>query len=357
MSVTRGLHRPDRREPGLGRHREHADQHQPARSEVPEPLGGDTTSDGRRTRSSASPRRGQFASRATIELGQLLRPYPQFGNVYMQQSTGAHSQYHAGIVQVRKRTTGLWGGNFSYTYSRLNDNQFGAGQLLLSAPGLQNNYTVDSGLAVLQPGSGVRPQPARLAAQGRASRRRSSCRSARDERFLSNSRHRQCAARRLVDHAGDDVPERIPDRRQPERAPGTTFLFGGTLRPNIVAGAGHPRPRRHHRAHHAANTTDNLYLNQAAFSTSPAQPVRQRAAHPAGRLFALAQQRRSVGRQERPDRRRGPRRRCASKCSTCSTWCSGPRRRARAFGNSSFGQITNQANNMRMMQFTLRFQF
>ena len=28
-----------------------------------------------------------------------------------------------------------------------------------------------------------------------------------------------------------------------------------------------------------------------------------------------------------------------------------------AFGNSSFGQITNQANNMRMMQFTARFQF
>jgi hypothetical protein len=26
-------------------------------------------------------------------------------------------------------------------------------------------------------------------------------------------------------------------------------------------------------------------------------------------------------------------------------------------GNSSFGQITNQANNMRMIQFTLRFPF
>ena len=27
------------------------------------------------------------------------------------------------------------------------------------------------------------------------------------------------------------------------------------------------------------------------------------------------------------------------------------------FGNSTFGQITTQANNMRMVQFTLRFQF
>jgi len=28
-----------------------------------------------------------------------------------------------------------------------------------------------------------------------------------------------------------------------------------------------------------------------------------------------------------------------------------------SFGNSSFGQINTQANNMRMVQFTLRFQF
>ena len=28
-----------------------------------------------------------------------------------------------------------------------------------------------------------------------------------------------------------------------------------------------------------------------------------------------------------------------------------------AFNNSSFGQITNQANNMRLIQFTARFQF
>ena len=28
-----------------------------------------------------------------------------------------------------------------------------------------------------------------------------------------------------------------------------------------------------------------------------------------------------------------------------------------SFGNAAFGQITNQANNMRMLQFTLRFAF
>ena len=64
--------------------------------------------------------------------------YPQFGNVYMQQSTGAHSQYHAAIFQLRKRVTGVWGGSFSYTYSRLNDNQFGASNYYTSAPGVAN---------------------------------------------------------------------------------------------------------------------------------------------------------------------------------------------------------------------------
>jgi hypothetical protein len=85
---------------------------------------------------------GQLKDRATVERGQLLRPYPQFGNVMMLQSTGARSQYHAGIIQLRKRATGFWGGNFSYTYSRLTDNQFGESNYYTSAPGLQNNYTV-----------------------------------------------------------------------------------------------------------------------------------------------------------------------------------------------------------------------
>jgi hypothetical protein len=92
-----------------------------------------------------------LSTRQTIEIGQLLRPFPQFLNVNMSQSTGAHSQYHAGIVQVRKRVTGWWGGSFSYTYSRLNDNQFGASNYYSSAPGLQNNYAVIPGSPYYDP--------------------------------------------------------------------------------------------------------------------------------------------------------------------------------------------------------------
>ena len=86
---------------------------------------------------------GSYGTRgATIQRNQLLRPFPQFDNVTMTQSTLFKSQYHAGILQVTKRATGWWGGRLSYTYSRLYDNRFGQGNYYTSAPGILNNYTM-----------------------------------------------------------------------------------------------------------------------------------------------------------------------------------------------------------------------
>jgi trimeric autotransporter adhesin len=61
----------------------------------------------------------------TIQRRQLLRPFPQFGDILMRQSTQGKNQYHAGIVKFEKRVTNGWGGRVNYTYSRLMDNQFG----------------------------------------------------------------------------------------------------------------------------------------------------------------------------------------------------------------------------------------
>jgi trimeric autotransporter adhesin len=94
---------------------------------------------------------GSFATRSTIERNQLLRPFPQFDNINMQETTAARSQYHAGVIQLRKRVTGWWGGNASYTYSRLEDNQFGQGNYYTSAPGVLNNYTVIDGSPYFNP--------------------------------------------------------------------------------------------------------------------------------------------------------------------------------------------------------------
>ena len=87
-----------------------------------------------------NPNAGTFASRATIERNQLLRPFPQFLDVSQAETNLGKSQYHAGVIQIKKRMT-WWSGSFSYTYSRLWDNQFGQGNYYTSAPGLLNHYT------------------------------------------------------------------------------------------------------------------------------------------------------------------------------------------------------------------------
>jgi trimeric autotransporter adhesin len=84
---------------------------------------------------------GSFATRTTIQRNQLLRPFPQFGDINMIYSTLARSQYHAGVLQLTKRATGWWGGRISYTYSRLYDNQFAQNNYYTSAPGIINTYT------------------------------------------------------------------------------------------------------------------------------------------------------------------------------------------------------------------------
>jgi hypothetical protein len=72
-----------------------------------------------------NPNAGPLSTEATLTRGQLLRPFPEFLNVFARQSTGARSRYNAGVLELQKRVTHGWGGRFSYTYSRLDDNQFG----------------------------------------------------------------------------------------------------------------------------------------------------------------------------------------------------------------------------------------
>jgi trimeric autotransporter adhesin len=68
---------------------------------------------------------GPFATQANISRSQLLRPYPQFGNINMLQVSEGYNRYNAGVVELQKRVSHGWGGRFSYTYSVLKDNQIG----------------------------------------------------------------------------------------------------------------------------------------------------------------------------------------------------------------------------------------
>ena len=69
----------------------------------------------------------------------------------MRQSTQGKSQYNAAVLKFEKRMSNGWGGRVNYTYSRLNDNQWGESNYYSSSPGVQNSYTVVPGSTYYNP--------------------------------------------------------------------------------------------------------------------------------------------------------------------------------------------------------------
>ena len=270
-----------------------------------------------------------------------LRPFPQFGNVYMTQATGAHSMYHAAIVQLRKRAVGLWGGQISYTFSRLNDNQFAESNYYSSNAGLQNNYTVVPGSAYYNPDQEY-------------------------GRSLLDSPHKLVVAPTL-NVPGDGavlggwsvttvvtVQSGFPIGVTQNQTT-TPFLFGGTLRPNVVPGEdflvdGNVTDRI------KSNVGDNLFLNRNAFSATPSNQFGN-----APRMLpgVLSPWRNNVDLSVSKRVNTGGGTYAQARIEVLNLfdtlqWAAPA---STAFGNASFGQIRNQANNMRMMQFTFRFAF
>lgn len=90
---------------------------------------------------------GELGTRATVQRGQLLRPFPEFGDINKFETTaGGKRQYHAATFILEKRTgTGVWGGRLSYTLSSTKDNQFAESNTYTwrtNTP--QNNYDLDA---------------------------------------------------------------------------------------------------------------------------------------------------------------------------------------------------------------------
>jgi hypothetical protein len=69
---------------------------------------------------------GALSTAPTVSRAQLLRPFPHFGNVQQDQTTGARTRYHAVTTRLEKRQSqgGWWSGRFHYTWSRLDSDQF-----------------------------------------------------------------------------------------------------------------------------------------------------------------------------------------------------------------------------------------
>jgi trimeric autotransporter adhesin len=68
---------------------------------------------------------GVFATQPTLQRGQLLRPYPQFGNIRAHRATEARARYNALTFGAERRQHDGWGLRANYTFSVRKDNQFG----------------------------------------------------------------------------------------------------------------------------------------------------------------------------------------------------------------------------------------
>jgi len=94
---------------------------------------------------------GEIGTSPTIAQGQLLRPFPEFGDVLMHETTaGGRRQYNAATVTLDKRTGSKgWGGRLSYTFSRTMDNQFGQDNVYQTRTATpQNNYDLNAEYSV-----------------------------------------------------------------------------------------------------------------------------------------------------------------------------------------------------------------
>ena len=297
---------------------------------------------------------GPYATQANLSIGQLLRPFPEFANVYMQQSTGAHSQYNAGIFQVRKRITGLWGGSFSYTLSRLNDNQFGESNYYSNAPGLQNNYTVIPGSPYYNPdqeyGRSLLDSPHKIVLAPTV--------------LLPFGEGHKLASSGIANVllGGWSVTPVVTLQSGfpigiSQNQPTQSFLYGNGIRPNIVPGQDFLVPGDI-TDRITANTSDNLYLNKAAFSIAPNNTFGN-----APRVLpgVMSPWRNNVDLGVGKNVRTGAGTSASIRLEVLNMFnivqWAGLGTAGSSFGNSAFGQITTQANNMRMVQFTLRFQF
>ena len=88
---------------------------------------------------------GNLSRSATIARGQLLRPYPQFDNVLMHRVQEASSRYKALVTRWNKRMGASgYSLDINYTWSRLEDNQFGESNSFSNRQGnALDNYDLD----------------------------------------------------------------------------------------------------------------------------------------------------------------------------------------------------------------------
>jgi len=298
-----------------------------------------------------NPAAGGYATRATLPRNQLLRPFPQFDAVNMIYSTHARSKYDAGVVSFTKRATGWWGGRFSYTYSRLHDNQFAQGNYYSGAPGILNNYTAIPWSEQFDPdaeyGRSLLDSPHKLAlspimrlpfGQG--------------QRWLQDGIGNIIAGGwtvSLVIQLQSGFPIGVSQNTN------NTNLLGGGQRPNVVAGQD-PKVAGSITDRLQDNPADDLYLNSGAFTLAPPGTFGN-----APRLLdgVYSPWRNSTDMALNKDISLGGSRKIGVRLDVINVF-NNPWYVALgsvAWGNANFGRVTAQANYSRTMQVTGRISF
>ncbi len=88
---------------------------------------------------SGDSRFGAFSATDTLPLGQLLRPFPHFRNVYARQASVGRSSYHSLRAEAERRFSRRWGARINYTLTSHRDNIYEANTLLQSLPSVVYN--------------------------------------------------------------------------------------------------------------------------------------------------------------------------------------------------------------------------
>ncbi len=300
-----------------------------------------------------NPNAAAYATRATLPRNQLLRPFPQFENVNMSQSTLGRSRYHAGVIQLTKRATGWWGGRISYTYSQQSDNQFQQGNYYSSAPGIRDNYTFipwsDSFDPDAEFGRSRVDSPHKLVGSPTI-------------RLPFGEGRRWLNGGGWTDFVFGDWTVAAVIQMQSgfplgvSQSVNSNSLLGAGQRPNMVAGqevqvAGSVTDRLRD------NPTDNLYLNPAAFSQAPLGSLGD-----APRILDVySPWRNSTDLKIRKDFPVGGSRRVSIDLEVINVfdnpWYAALASSTYAPTSTTFGRVNAQGNYPRTMQLTGRFSF
>ena len=68
---------------------------------------------------------GALGRQQTVPRGQLLRPFPQFLDIFAHQVSAGFARYHSMVLKFERRIARGWGANINYTFSRNKDNLLG----------------------------------------------------------------------------------------------------------------------------------------------------------------------------------------------------------------------------------------